>query len=77
MNIERNRDHHTIDIDHHRDIRTNLAMFPVDQSRPGATPMAMKFQKRNPEEEGCDPTLYQSMTGRLMYGMTATRPDIA
>jgi hypothetical protein len=39
--------------------------------------MAMKLHKRKPDEEACDPTIYQSMIGSLMYAMTATRPDIA
>jgi hypothetical protein len=39
--------------------------------------MAMKFHKRKPDEEACNPTIYQSMIGSLMYPMTATRPDIA
>jgi len=49
----------------------------MDESRPVATPMAMKLHKRKPDEEACDPTIYQSMIGSLMYAMTATRPDIA
>jgi hypothetical protein len=77
MNIERNREHHTIDIDQHSYIRTILANFRMDESRPVATPMAMKFHKRKPDEEACDLTIYQSMIGSLMYMMTATRPDIA
>jgi hypothetical protein len=54
-----------------------LAKFRIDQSRPVATPKAMKLHKRKPDEEACDPTIYQSMIGSLMYTMTATRPDIA
>jgi len=77
MNIERNREHHTIDIHQHSYIRTILAKFRMDGSRPVATPMAMKLHKRKPDEEACDPTIYQSMIGSLMYAMTATRPDIA
>ena len=49
----------------------------MDESRPVATPMAMKLHKRKPDEEACDPTIYQSMIGSLIYAMTATRPDIA
>jgi len=41
MNIERNREHHTIDIYQHSYIRTILAKFRMDQSRPVATSMAM------------------------------------
>jgi hypothetical protein len=48
----------------------------MDETRPAATPMAMKLQKRKPEEEACDPTIYQSMIGWLIYAMTATRTDI-
>jgi len=77
MNIERNREHHTIDIHQHSNIRTTLAQFRMDESRPVATPMAMKLHKRKPDEEPCDPTIYQSMIGSLMYAMTATRPDNA
>jgi len=51
--------------------------FRMDESRPVATPMEMKLHKRKPDEEACDPTIYQSMIGILMYAMTATRPDIA
>jgi hypothetical protein len=77
MNIEWNREHYTIDIHQHSYIRTILAKFTMDESRPVAPPMAMKFHKRKPDEEACDPTIYQSMIRRLMYAMTATRPDIA
>jgi hypothetical protein len=57
MNIERNREHHVIDIHQHSYIRTILANFRMDESRPVATPMAMKLQKRKPDEETCDPTI--------------------
>ena len=77
MNIERNREHHTIDMHQHSYIRMILAKFRMDKSRPVATPMAMKLHKRKPEEEACDLTIYQLMIGSLMYAMTATRPDIA
>jgi hypothetical protein len=77
MNIERNREHHTINIHQHSYIRTILAKFRMDESRPVATPMAMKLHKRKPDEDACDPTINQSMIGSLMYAMTATRPDIA
>jgi hypothetical protein len=66
INIERNREHHTINIHQHSYIRTILAMFRMDESRPVATPMAMKLHKRKPDEEACDPTIYQSMIGSLM-----------
>ena len=49
----------------------------MDESRPVATPMAMKLHKRNPDKEACDLTIYQTMIGRLMYAMTANRLDIA
>jgi hypothetical protein len=49
----------------------------MDESRPVATPMAMKVHKRKPDEEACDPTIFQSMIGTLLYVMIATRPDIA
>jgi len=77
MNIERNWEHHTIDIHQHSFIQMILAKFRMDESRPVATPMAMKLHKRKPDEEACDPTIYQMMIGSLMYAMTATRPDIA
>jgi hypothetical protein len=48
----------------------------MDESRPVATPMAIKLHKRKPDDEDCDPTIYQSMIRSLMYAMTATRPDI-
>jgi len=77
MNIERNREHHMIDIHQHSYIRTILAKFRMDESWPLATPIAMKLHQRKPDEETCDPTIYQSMIGSLMYAMTATRPEIA
>jgi len=77
MNIKCNREHHTIDIHQHSYILTISAKFRMDQSRPVATPMGMKRHKRKPDQEACDPTMYQSMIGSLMYAMTATRPDIA
>ena len=61
MNIKRNREHHMIDIHQHSYIRTILAKFRMDESRPVATPMAMKHHKRKPDEEDCDPTRYQTM----------------
>jgi hypothetical protein len=77
MNIERNREHHTIDIHQHSYIRTILAKFRMDESTPVARPMAMRLHKRKSDEEACDPTIYRSMIRSLMYAMTATRPDIA
>jgi hypothetical protein len=77
MNIERNREHHTIDFHQHSYIRTILVKFRMDESRPVATPMAMKLQIRKPDEEACDPIIYQSMIESLMYAMITTRPDIA
>jgi hypothetical protein len=76
MNMERNREHHIIDLHQHSYIRTISAKFRMDESRPVATPIAMKLHKRKPNEEACDPTIYQSMIGSLLYSMTATRPDI-
>jgi hypothetical protein len=77
MNIQRKWEHHTIDIHQHSYIRPILAKFRMDESRPVATPMAMKVHKRKPDEEACDPTIYQSMIGSPMYAMTASQPDIA
>jgi hypothetical protein len=77
MNIKRNPDLHMIDIHQHSYIRMILAKFRMDKSRPVATPMAMKLHKRKPDEEACDPTIYQSRIGSLLYVMTASRPDIA
>jgi hypothetical protein len=77
MNIERNREHHTIDIHQHSYIRTILVKFRMDVSRPVATPRAMKLHKRKPDKVACNPTIYQSMIGSFIYAMTATRPDIA
>jgi hypothetical protein len=77
MNIECNREHHTINIHQDRCIRTILAKFRMDESRSVATPLAMKLHKRQPDEDTSDPTIYQSMIGCLMYVMTATRPEIA
>jgi hypothetical protein len=77
MNIERNREHLTIDIHQHSYIRMILAKFRMNESTPVATPMAMKLHKRKPDEEACDPTIYLSMIGSPMYVMTATCPDIA
>ena len=77
MNIERNREHHTIDIHQHSYIQTILAKFRMNEFRPVATTLAMKLPKRKPDEEACNSTIYQLMIGSLMYAMTATRPDIA
>jgi len=77
MNIERNREHHMIDIRQHSYIRTVLAKFRMDESRPIAMQMATKLQKRKPDEGACDGTIYQSMIGSLRYAMTASWPDIA
>jgi len=77
MNVERNWEHHTIDIHQLSYIRTILGKFRLDESRPVATPMAMKLHKRKPNEEACDPTIYQLMIRSLIYAMTTTRPNIA
>jgi len=77
MNMECNREHHTIHIYQHSYIRTILAMFRMDESRPVATPMVMKLHQRKPDKEACDPTIYHPMIGSLMYRMTVTGPDIA
>jgi hypothetical protein len=53
-----------------------LEKFKMDESRPLATPMAMKLHKRKPDLEACELTIYQSMIRSLMYVMTATGPDI-
>jgi hypothetical protein len=65
-----------MDIHQQSYIRTILAMFRMDESRPVAIPMAMKLHKRMPDEEACDRTIYQSMIGSLMHAITATQPDI-
>jgi len=57
MNIKRNREHHTIHIHQHSYIGTILAKFRMDESKPVATPMAMKLHKRTPDEKGCNPTI--------------------
>ena len=77
MNIEHNREHHTIDLHQHSYIQSILAKFRMDKSKPVATPMAMKLHKRKPDDEACDPTIYQSMLESRMYAMTAIRPNIA
>ena len=77
INIERNRDHHTIDVHQHSNIWTILAKFRMDESSPVAMPMAMKLHKEKPDEEASNPTIYQSMIGNRMYAMTPTWPDIA
>jgi hypothetical protein len=76
LNIERNRVHHTIDIHQHCYFRMILAKFRMDESRPVAMPMAMKFNKRKPDEEACDQTIYQSMIRSLTYAKSVSRPGI-
>jgi len=76
MNIERTREHHMIDIQQNTYIRTILAKFRMVESTPVAKPMVMNLDKRKPDKAACDPTIYQSMIGSIMYAMTATRPDI-
>jgi len=51
INIQSNRENHTIDIHQHSYIRMSLGKFKMDESRPVATPMAMKLQKRKPNEK--------------------------
>jgi len=77
MNIERNGEHHTIDIHQHSYIRTILGSFRMDESRPVATPMAMKLHKKQPNKEVGNPSIYQLMIGILMSLMTATWPHMA
>jgi len=66
MNIERNWEHHTIDIHQHSYIRTILAKFKMEETTLVATLMPMKLHQRKPDEEACDLTIYQSMIGSLM-----------
>jgi hypothetical protein len=66
INIERNWEHHTIDIHQHSYIQKILAMFRMNKSRPVATPIAMTLHKRKPNEAACDPIIYQSMIRSLM-----------
>jgi len=77
MNLERNQEHHTMDIHQHSYIWKIFAKFRIDESRLVATPMAMKLHKSKPDEEACDSTIYQWMIGSLMYAMPATRLEIA
>ena len=77
MNIQRNRELHTIHILQHSYIRTILAMLRMDESTPVAMPIAMKLYKSKPDEEPCDLTIYQLMIGSQMYTITTTCPDIA
>jgi len=77
MNIECNWELHTIHIHQDCYIRTILAKFKMDKSRPVAMPMAKKLHKRKPDEEACDPTLRQSIIASLIYAMTDIPPDIA
>jgi len=77
INIERNRDHHTIDIHQHSYIWMILAKFRMDESSPVAMPMVMKLHREKPDEEASNPTIYQSMIGNRMYVMTPTWPDMA
>jgi hypothetical protein len=39
--------------------------------------MVIKLKKSKPEDEACDPTIYQSVIGILMFVMTAPWPAIA
>jgi hypothetical protein len=57
MNIECNREHHSIDIHQQSFIRMILAKFRMDESRPVAMPVALKLHKRKPDEDACDPTI--------------------
>jgi hypothetical protein len=66
MNIECNREYYTTDIHQQSYIRMILAKFGINESRPVATPMAMKLYKRKPDEEACDATMNQSMIGSIM-----------
>jgi hypothetical protein len=77
MKIEHNREHHTIDIHQHRYIWTILAKFSMGESRPVATPMAMKLHRRTPEQDACDPTTYELMIGGLLYAVTAIGTNIS
>jgi hypothetical protein len=58
MHLERNREHPMIAINQHSYIWTILAKFRKNESRPAATPMAMKLQQRTPDEAVCDPTIF-------------------
>jgi len=77
MNIDRNREHHTIDIHQHSYSQTILAKFRMHESRPVATLLSMNLPKRKPDEAACNPTISQSIIASHLYAMTATWPDIA
>jgi hypothetical protein len=51
LKIECNRKYHTIDIHQHSYIWMILVKFRVNQSRPVATPMAMKLYNRMPAKK--------------------------
>jgi hypothetical protein len=44
-NLERNREHHTIDINEHSFIQMMLTKSRMDESRSDATPMTMQIRK--------------------------------
>jgi len=71
MHIEWNREHHTNNIHQH-----SLGKFRMHESRPVTTPMATKLDKRMPDEEACDRTLYQTLIGYFRYAMTTARTAI-
>jgi hypothetical protein len=77
INIELTQEHHTIDIHQQSYIRTILANYRMDKSRPVSTPMAMKLHRRKPAEVACEPTIYQSTVGSRMHTMTAILPNFA
>jgi len=77
MTIERNWEHHKIDIHQYSYIWTISATFRMDESRPVAMLMSMNLHKTKPDEQACGPTILKSMIGSHQYMMIARWPDIS
>jgi hypothetical protein len=65
-NIECPWEHHTIDCHQHSCIRIIFSTFRMDESRLVPMPIDSNLHKRKPDQEACNPTIYQSMIGGLM-----------
>jgi hypothetical protein len=59
-------------------IEAALKEFGLEQCKPVATPMepGRKLQPAAENEPRCDQGIYQQLTGKLMWAMIVTRPDI-
>src|SRR5271155_3881687 len=79
IQVHRDRERKIIHISQPGYIRTILERFGMQDSKPANTPLSSgaRLTKAKATDTLMDQREYQSMVGSIMYGMLATRPDLA